>query len=97
SSSDHRRNSFGRLYTQKPGWVFPQAGLLYDSWPLILVRQYSLVLASTVLIDNSFAGLFIDFVSLTASLGQVFRRRLVAGAYQNHRLGVGVPSFLILV
>src|SRR5262249_33809699 len=80
SSSGHRRNSFGRLYPQKPGWVFPQAGLLYDSWLLILVRQYSLVLASTVLIDNSFASLFIDFVSLTASLGQVFRRRLVAVA-----------------
>ena len=43
----------------------------------MLICQYSLVLAPAVLIYDSLAGLFIDFVSLTAGLRHVFRRQIV--------------------
>ena len=82
---------------QKPGRVISGPGVRKISGFRILICQYSLVLSPTMLVNDPLAGLFIDFVPLTAGLGHIFRGRLVAVAQENHRLIVRIRSFVILV
>jgi len=63
----------------------------------MLICQHSLVLTPTVLIDDSLAGLFIDFVSLTAGLSYIFGCGFVTISQKDHRLVVGIRSFIVLV
>ena len=61
------------------------------------VRQYAHVPAAAMLVDDAFAGFFIDFVSLPASFRDIFRRCLVAVAQEDHRLVMGIRPFVELV
>ena len=68
------------LQNKKSGGDHP-VGLLYKRNRLSgSVGQYSLISAAAVLINNSLAGLVIDFVALAAGLGNILRRCFVTVA-----------------
>src|SRR5688572_14107353 len=85
------------LQNKQSGGNHP-AGLLYKRNRLSgSVGQHSLISAAAVLINNSLAGLVIDFVALAAGLGNIRRRCFVTVAQENHRLIVRVGSFIVFV
>src|SRR5262245_47445710 len=44
--------------------------------------------------NDSFPGLLVDFISLAAGFGEIFGRRFMAIAQQNHRLVIRIGTFI---